>query len=223
MATTTKSNTKSTKSKATPKRIIDAYLKYLLLEGKQPASVFKFADDLGISEREFYSRFSSFDAIEKRIWEDLMAETIDSIQKDTNYANFNAREKLLSFYYTHLEILKGQRSFIMLRWKGLKDNIKTPESLKSYKDHFLKYAKGIVSEGINTDEIKERMFISDRYDQAFWLKLVFVIDFWIKDTSPDFEQTDAAIEKAVNLSFELLSESTLDRAIDFVKFLWQSK
>jgi hypothetical protein len=111
----------------------------------------------------------------------------------------------------------------MLRWKGLKDNIKTPESLKSYKDHFLKYAKGIVSEGINTDEIKERMFISDRYDQAFWLKLVFVIDFWIKDTSPDFEQTDAAIEKAVNLSFELLSESTLDRAIDFVKFLWQSK
>lgn len=52
---------------------------------------------------------------------------------------------------------------------------------------------------------------------------MFVVDYWIKDTSSGFEQTDAAIEKAVNLSFELLSESTLDRALDFVKFLWQSK
>jgi len=220
MATKTKT---TAKPKMTPKRLIDAYLKYVLTEGKQPPSVFKFADDLGISEADFYSHFSSFESIEKGIWEGLMAETLTAIEKDSNYESFNAREKLLSFYYTHLEVLKGKRSFIMLRWSGLKDTMKTPDALKSYKEHFLKFAKRIIVEGINGDEIKERSFISDRYNQALWLQLVFVIDFWVKDTSADFEQTDAAIEKAVNLSFELLSESTLDRAIDFVKFLWQTK
>jgi AcrR family transcriptional regulator len=215
--------TRTTKAKITPKHIIDAYLKYVLTEGKQPASIFKFADDLGISEADFYSHFTSFESIEKHIWEDLMAETLKAIEKDSNYESFNAREKLLSFYYTHLEVMKGRRSFIMMRWTGLKEVMKTPDSLKSYKEHFLKFAKRIIVEGINGDEIKERQFISDRYDQAFWFQLVFVIDFWVKDTSADFEQTDAAIEKAVNLSFELLSESTLDRAIDFVKFLWQTK
>jgi len=224
MATKTKSTSKaSSKTKVTPKRIMDSYTKYLLLEGKQPPSVFKFADDLGISEREFYTHFTSFDSIEKKIWEDLMNETLHALEKDSKYANFNAREKLLSFYYTHIEVLKGKRSFIMMRWSGLKDNMKTPEPLRGYKDHFLKYAKSIIVDGINGDEIKERTFISDRYNQALWLQLLFVIDYWIKDTSTDFEQTDAAIEKAVNLSFELLSESTLDRAIDFVKFLWQTK
>ncbi|MGB6034972.1 MAG: TetR family transcriptional regulator C-terminal domain-containing protein [Cryomorphaceae bacterium] len=220
MATKTKT---TAKPKMTPKHIIDAYLKFVLTEGKQPPSVFKFADDLGISEADFYSHFSSFESIEKGIWEGLMAETLQAIEKDSNYESFNAREKLLSFYYTHLEVLKGKRSFIMLRWSGLKETMKTPDALKPYKEHFLKFAKRIIVEGINGDEIKERSFISDRYNQAFWLQLVFVIDFWVKDTSADFEQTDAAIEKAVNLSFELLSESTLDRAIDFVKFLWQTK
>lgn len=224
MATKAKTTTKKTaKAKITPKHLIDAYLKYVLTEGKQPPSIFKFAHDLGISEAEFYSHFTSFESIEKGVWEDLMSETLQAIEKDSNYESFNAREKLLSFYYTHLEVLKGRRSFIMMRWSGLKESMKTPDALKPYKEHFLKFAKRITVEGINGDEIKERSFISDRYNQAFWLQLVFVIDFWVKDTSPDFEQTDAAIEKAVNLSFELLSESTLDRAVDFVKFLWSSK
>ncbi|MFT4770624.1 MAG: AcrR family transcriptional regulator [Cryomorphaceae bacterium] len=215
--------TRTTKAKLTPKQIIDAYLKYVLTEGKQPASIFKFADDLGISEAEFYSHFTSFESIEEGVWEDLMAETLKAIAEDSNYESFNAREKLLSFYYTHLEVLKGRRSFITMRWTGLKEVMKTPDALKTYKEHFLKFSKRVTVEGINGDEIKERTFISDRYNQAFWLQLVFVVDFWVKDTSDGFEQTDAAIEKAVNLSFELLRESTLDRTIDFVKFLWQTK
>lgn len=215
--------TRTTKAKLTPKQILDAYLKYVLTEGKQPSSIFKFADDLGISEAEFYSHFTSFESIEKGIWEELMAETLKAIAEDSNYESFNAREKLLSFYFTHLEVLKGRRSFITMRWTGLKEMMKTPDALKTYKENFLKFSKRVTVEGINGDEIKERTFISDRYNQAFWLQLVFVIDFWVKDTSDGFEQTDAAIEKAVNLSFELLKESTLDRTIDFVKFLWQTK
>lgn len=212
-----------TKKKLKASDIVDAYFKYILIEGKQPASVFKFADDLGMTEAEFYNFFSSFEAIEKSVWEEMMVNTLTSLEKDSNYETFTAREKLLSFYFTHLEVLKARRSFIALRWPSFKSATKTPEALKAYKEHFLRFSKKIVVEGINGDEIKERQFISDRYNQAFWLQLIFVVDYWTKDTSTGFEQTDAAIEKAVNLSFELLSESTLDRALDFVKFLWQSK
>jgi len=214
--------TKTSKAKISAEKIQESYLTYVLTEGKKPHSVFVFANDLGITESEFYEYFSSFESIERNVWEGFMADTLEALENDSNFDNFNAREKLLSFYYTHVEILKGKRSFIQLRWVGMKDVVKTPEPLKSYKEHFLKFAKRIVVQGINSDEIKERPFISERYDQAFWLQLAFVIDFWIKDSSKGFDQTDAAIEKAVNLSFELLSESSLDRAIDFMKFLWQS-
>jgi hypothetical protein len=48
----------------------------------------------------------------------------------------------------------------------------------------------------------------------------FVIGFWIKDNSQGFEKTDAAIEKAVNLSFDLLGKNIADSAFDFAKFVF---
>ena len=58
---------KTTSAKWTKEKIRDAYIKTLLLEGKQPNSVFKFTDDLGMPESEFYTFYSSFDAIENDV------------------------------------------------------------------------------------------------------------------------------------------------------------
>jgi len=50
-----------------------------------------------------------------------------------------------------------------------------------------------------------------------------VLRYWIKDDSERFEMTDAAIEKAVNLSFQLISSGTLDSILDFGKFVFARK
>jgi len=204
-------------------KVRDAYLRTTLLEGKQPNSVFKFTDDLGMPEAEFYTFYSSFDAIENEVFREMMVSTLKTVQDDSQYQAFSAREKLLTFYFAHLEVLVKQRSLVAMKWPELKRRPTTPEWLKGYKEAFLTYARTIVGEAIEGEEIKERRYISDKYDKAFWLQLMFVIDFWIRDTSTEFENTDAAIEKAVNLSFQLLSDSTLDSIVDFAKFLWQSK
>jgi hypothetical protein len=38
----------------------------------------------------------------------------------------------------------------------------------------------------------------------------------------NFEKTDAAIEKSVNLAFDLIGKGILDNALDFGKFLYQN-
>lgn len=219
----TSTKSKSTSVKWTKEKIRDAYIRTILIEGKQPNSVFKFTDNLGLPESEFYTFYSSFDAIENEVFQEMMTATLKSVQGDTQYAEFSAREKLLTFYYAHIEVLVKQRSLVAMKWPELKRRPTTPDWLKGYKEAFLSYARTIVGDAIEGEEIKERRYISDKYDKAFWLQLMFVIDYWIKDTSADFENTDAAIEKAVNLSFQLLSDSTLDSIVDFAKFLWQSK
>ena len=218
----------ATKTKTAPKwtnqKIEDAYVKSLLTAGKRPASVFAFADSIGISEEKFYSFFSSFDAIENAIFTEIISKTVKNVKSGEGYSSFSAQEKLLTFYFAHIEQLKSNRSLISLKWKELKSNpAKTPAWLKGYRQVFLDFARQIVLEGIANEEIKERPFLSDRYDKAFWVELAFVVHFWINDDSPDFEKTDAAIEKAVNLSFQLLGDTTLDSFIDFAKFMWQSK
>jgi AcrR family transcriptional regulator len=211
------------KAKSTAADIREAYIRYLLTEGKRPATVFAFAERLGMTEAEFYQSYSSFDALEESVWSDFMESTLSRLQGDENYATFSAREKLLAFMFTHLEVLLAQRSYVAMKWPGFKQSLRTPAELKDYRERFKAFAKELVSEGIEKGELKERARLSERYDEVFWLQLGFVIDYWCHDNSKGFEQTDAAIEKAVNLSFQLLSETALDSAIDFAKFLLQKR
>ena len=59
--------------------------------------------------------------------------------------------------------------------------------------------------------------------EALWMQVGFVFRYWVEDRSPRFEKTDAAIEKSVNLAFDLMGKSALDSFLDFAKFLYQHK
>jgi hypothetical protein len=212
-----------TKTKPDAESIRQAYISKLLTDGKPPHSIFAFAQELGLTESEFYSFFSSFESIEKGVWTEFMKRTLDTLQGDESFANFSTREKLLAFFYSHIEMLKAQRSYVSLRWPDARKPGPAVYWLKEYKDLYLRFAEDLVAEGIEKKEIKERAYLSERYAHAMWFQLLFVVDFWVKDRSEGFDNTDAAIEKAVNLLFQLLTESTLDSAIDLAKFLWQSR
>lgn len=217
------STTSKTKPTWDAAGIADAYIRELLTHGKAPASVFAFTDKLGLAESDFYKFYSSFESLEMEVWHKLMSTTIETLNADEKFATFSAREKLLAFFFTHLEVLKDKRSYVAMRWPQNKLSPNTPKMLKSYREAFMTFAQMIVEEALEKGEIKDRKRLSEQYDKAFWFQAVFVVGYWINDSSKDFEQSDAAVEKAVNLSFQLLGESALDSAIDFAKFIWQSK
>lgn len=98
----------------------------------------------------------------------------------------------------------------------------TPLFLKSFKSEFLSWANNLVIEGKDTDEIANRPFISDRYGEALWIQTLFILNFWRNDESAGFVQTDAAIEKAVNVAFDLMGRGAVDSIMDLAKFIFQS-
>ena len=61
--------------------------------------------------------------------------------------------------------------------------------------------------------------MQEGYPRFFWQQVLFVLGYFAKDDSINFERTDAAVEKAVTLSFDLVGRNTLDSAVDFVRFL----
>lgn len=224
-ATGSKSNPQSSKTsgKNRAQDIRRAYIDHLLLNGTPPPTIYRFVTDMGIDEKEFYRHYTSFDAIEEEVWYEVMDQTMEVLESDAAYGDFTAREKFLAFLYTHLEVLKDQRSYALLRIGELGDWRGTPPVFRSYKERFVREAKEWIDQAIHEDEIASRPFLSDRYHTAFWLQLVFVLKFWASDRSPGFESSDAAIEKAVNLSFKILGDTTPDSIVDFAKFLWQSR
>ncbi|GAA0894629.1 hypothetical protein GCM10009122_43100 [Fulvivirga kasyanovii] len=215
---------RSTKAKAEPSsKIAEAYREYVLLNGSQPPSVFQFMKNLKMKEEVFYEHYGSFENLEKDIWRGYIAETVSVLHNDDNYAAYSSREKLLAFYYTLVEVLKKDRSYVTYSFKHVKRPELTPAFLKGFKADFIDYAQGILNEGLDTDEIVKRPLISERYKDGLWLQLMFVLNFWLKDDSKGFSNTDAAIEKSVNLSFELMGRGPLDTMVDFAKFLYNNR
>jgi len=214
---------KSTSRVDKSEKLIKSYKEHVLLNGTRPASVFKFMHDLKMPEAEFYNYFASFNALEKAVWNGYINSTIEALHNDEVYASYSVREKLLSFYFSLIEILKGDRSFVQQTFDHTRKSPVTPPFLTGFKDSYKSYVQELVVEGFENEEIVKRPIVGDKYHDGLWLQLMFVINFWLKDDSQSFENTDAAIEKSVNLSFELMGRGPLDMMIDFAKFLYHNK
>ena len=205
------------------KEIREAYIKYWLENGKRPVSVYTFVQQLGIPEAGFYDNYASFDAVEKDIWRAIFEDTLEKLKADETYRSYGVREKLLAFYFLWVQELRGNRSYILLQRERYLVPGTHLDKLETFRTAFYGYIRDLIKEGYQTGEVKERKFISDQYVHGFWAQALFVLRYWIGDDSERFEMTDAAIEKAVNLSFQLISSGTLDSILDFGKFVFARK
>ncbi|WKK82064.2 TetR/AcrR family transcriptional regulator [Marivirga arenosa] len=210
-------------AKAVDLKIKEAYIDYVLENGKQPASIYKFSKDLKLKEVDFYNHFNSFQALQKHIWADFFKETVDTLHAEEAFVEYTSREKLLALYFTLIEILKVNRSYAMMDLQNMKKGDLKPSFLEVFKKHFLKFVDEILLQGKETEEIMDRPIIGDRYSEGLWIQTLFILQFWANDESKDFEKTDAAIEKAVNVAYDLMGKSPLDSMFDFAKFLFQNR
>ena len=204
---------------ATADQIKKAYIDYVLTHDEQPKSVYAFAKKLKITETSFYDHFTSFASLEKYIWVALTSETIAKIKEQEVWVEFSSREKLLSFFYSYLENLKSERSFIIFSLKRNDAKFSTPAALSGAKSIFAHFAEHLINEGLETGELADRQFFAKRYKDALWIQFIFILNFWVNDSSEGFEKTDEAIEKGINVTFDLFQRSPIDSLLDYGKFL----
>jgi hypothetical protein len=211
----------------TQEKIRQAYTEYVLDNGKEPESVYAFCKKLKIKEEDFYDEYSSFPQIESEIWKALFIEARASAEREEVYQNYSVREKLLAFLYTWIETLKKNRSYILKSYEGFEKPIYTKRNVQlvDFKASFYDYVNELLMEARETREVEQRPIpqLMQRYPDLFWAKTLFILDFWIKDTSKSFEKTDTIIEKTVNTAFDLLGRSPLDSLFDLGKFIFQNK
>ena len=204
---------------STAEEIQNAYIDYVLTHGSKPASVYIFSKENGLTEDEFYNFYASFEGIENSVWTDLCEKVLHEVQSQEIWEKYSSREKTLSFFYAYIELLKSKRSFILHSLKHSEQKIGAPAILNGTKTIFESFASSLVEEGVETGEMANRRFLSGKYKDALWIQFGVILNFWTKDNSPGFEKTDEAIEKGINLTFDLFAKSPLDSLFEYGKFM----
>ncbi|MBU2903926.1 TetR/AcrR family transcriptional regulator [Arenibacter algicola] len=211
------------KKSITENDIISSYMDYVLEHNENPKSVYAFAKGNNFEESKFYDFFGSFEALEKHIFEAFFKNTLSVLDKSEDYKSFDARNKLLSFYFTFFENLTANRSYVIYSLHRYKNGLKGLTVLSELKKSFTSYIEDLDIETLDIkheqiDKIQRRAL-----QESAWLQLLLTMKFWMEDTSAAFEKTDIFIEKAVNTSFDVLSIAPLKSVLDFGKFIFKEK
>jgi hypothetical protein len=202
---------------------IGFYMDYVLMHDHKPKSVYAFAKDNNFDESKFYEFFGSFEVLEQSIFKVFFDNTHAALEKSEEYQSFDARNKLLSFYYTFFENLTANRSYVVHALDSHKNSMKSLKLLSHLKKSFTNYIEQL---GIKTIDLNQEQLtkIQNRsLKESAWFQLLVTMKFWLDDTSPSFEKTDIFIEKSVQASFDLIDVTPLKSIVDFGKFLFKEK
>lgn len=201
----------------------EAYWKYLLLEGDRPKSVFAFMHSLELEEAEFYDSYGSLEALEASYWQMTVDATIEVLEKDEDYAEYPADQKLLAFFYTYITHIQGNRSRLVEYFPKVRTIMAVMPSqndrLKGMRHSFREFAKGIVTEGVAQKIFADRKKLTEQYDRFLWMHFVAILQFYIKDESAEFQDTDAFIEKSTHLGIQSAAHGVLESGFDFLRFM----
>ena len=203
--------------------IIEKYMNQVLEKNEEPKSVFVFCKENEIDETEFYTFFGSLDALRQEIWVKFFENTLVAIQKEKEFETYSDKNKLLTMYFTLFEILTLNRSYVLFALKENKEGLKNLKSLKGIRSHLKDFVETIIDTG--SSEIKEKVakITKPVFAEGAWIQFLFLLKFWMDDTSKSFEKTDVLIEKSVNTVVDLLNTKPLDSLFDLGKFLWKEK
>ncbi len=203
--------------------IISFYMDYVLEHNHKPKSIYAFAKQNNFDEAKFYEHFGNFEAIEKGIFQAFFDNTHKALEASEDYANFEPRNKLLSFYFTFFENLTANRSYVIYALHQHKNSLKNYKVLSGLKTSFTHYIKDLDIELIDVKQEQLNKIQDKGLTETAWLQLLLTLKFWMDDTSASFEKTDIFIEKSVNTSFDVLNIAPLKSLIDFGKFIFKEK
>ncbi|WP_395057233.1 TetR family transcriptional regulator C-terminal domain-containing protein [Flavobacterium sp.] len=221
MATAKKSESK--KDIIDDNKIISLYMNDVLENNHNTKNVYVFCKNNAIEESDFYSFFGSLDALKQSIWNKFFENTISTLEKDENYANYPDKNKLLSLYFTLFEILTLNRSYVVYSLLENKEGIKNLKDFKEFRNHFKDFIGNIIENSNSGISDKVTKITKPVFSEGAWIQFLFILKFWLDDTSKSFEKTDIIIEKSVNTIVDLLDTKPLESLFDLGKFLWKEK
>ncbi len=212
----------ATKKNISNNDIILWYMDYVLEKDQQPSSIYSFAKENNINESDFYVHFASFEALEKGIFTAFFDNTVSVLNASEEYQKFDARNKLLTFYFTFFENLTANRSYVTYALEKKKD-LKSLKVLAELRKCFINYVNSLPIETIEIKQEQLEKIQKKGLQESAWAQLLITLKFWLDDTSPSFEKTDIFIEKSINTGFDIKDTAPLKSIIDLGKFLFKEK
>lgn len=203
--------------------ILEKYMELYLEQDDALKNVYTFCKKNGISESDFYTFYANLDQVKSAFWTNLLQHTLQTLEKSEDFSGYTAKEKMLSFYFTFFENLTLNRSYVLVVLPSDSKHWKNWKQLHPVREGYLGFIEDVMSTQTTAIDEKFSKVLQPLYKEGFWGQFLYVLKYWMDDTSKGFENTDILIEKSVQASFDLVQNTPLTSLLDLGKFLLKDK
>lgn len=178
-------------------------------------SIQKLAEKLDEPKAEIYRRFPTAHSLLRFYYTSLVFRYRGMIDEIEEFEGYNLAEKLSNFVYASFDMMLEQREFVALTFDRL---IKNTAGTTEYQKEIEKLAREFFENDKNV-ATSSQMLLHPLLYQVLVKSYFRLIDFWLEDTSEQFEKTMALTDKATALIQEMMYSAVLDKGVDLFKYM----
>lgn len=169
-----------------------------------------------LSATEIYQVFSNKKEILAYFYPAIVLQYWAMIEEIEDFEEYAISEKFSNFIYTIFDLLNEKEKFV-------NDTFDKYVFQKGSRSDFHEETATLFKEFLTTDgniAVSAGFFMGDFYYKTLSSQFLFLIKYWLNDTSKDKEKTLALVDKMSSLFEEIVYNKTLDKGFDLIKYLF---
>ncbi|MEQ9264338.1 MAG: hypothetical protein RLN81_03910 [Balneolaceae bacterium] len=189
-----------------------------LFEKKGKVSISELVKETGFTSSEIYALFPNKHAILEYYYPALVLQYWAMIEEIEGFESYSLSEKFSNFAYTTFDMMSENEKFlkrtfnryVFQKGSGSAYHGEVTELLK----HFLTSDAEI--------SVSAGFFMKSYYYSFLSSQFLFLLKYWMKDTSEGKERTLALTDKLTSLLQESVYNKTIDMSFDLLKYIFTS-
>jgi len=171
-----------------------------------------------LSATEIYQIFPNKKAILAYFYPALIFQYWAMVDEIENFDEYVISEKISNFIFTMFDLMSEKEKFVNDTFDKFVFSI--------YGDsEFHEETTVLIKEFLTTDgniAVSAGFFMGDFYYKTIATQYLFLIKYWMNDSSENKERTLALVDKLSSLFEEIVYNKTIDKGFDLIKFVFSN-
>lgn len=189
-----------------------------LFEKKGKVSISELVKETGSTSSEIYTLFPNKNAILEYFYPALVLQYWAMIEEIDGFESYSLSEKFSNFAYTTFDMMSENEKFLKRTFNRY---VFQKGSSSAYHGEVTELLKHFLTSDAEIS-VSAGFFMKGYYYSFLSSQFLFLLKYWMKDTSEGKERTLALTDKLTSLLQESVYNKTIDMSFDLLKYIFTS-
>lgn len=201
------------------RKMIDVAVENMGKNGISSTTMKEISQKAGFSEPVIYKYFPTKEHLLFSYFEESFLDIKNDLENNPIFPELSFTEQVQMLMNSTVEHHAKNRAFVLEAFKSIFTyNLSvTVEELEKHKGQFLEFVNNLIDVAIESEELPELPY-RDFISKSLWDYHIFMVSYWTRDESEDYEKTTQLIDKTIGLLHAVLESKILDKSMELVNF-----